>query len=69
MIEVFKTNVLEISQSKALVEKLIEHIPSSRINFDLQDCDKILRVEAEHIIPEKIIEVINSNGYQCQVLE
>jgi hypothetical protein len=69
MIEVFKTNVLEMSQSKALVEKLLEQIPSSRINFDLQDCDKILRVEAEHIIPEKIIEVINANGYQCQVLE
>ena len=69
MIEVFKTNVLEMTQSKALVEKLLEQIPSSRINFDLQDCDKILRVKAEHIMPEKIIEVINANGYLCQVLE
>lgn len=58
-----------MSQSKALVEKLLEQIPSSRINFDLQDSDKILRVKAEHIMPEKIIEVINANGYLCQVLE
>ena len=41
----------------------------SRINFDMHDCDKILRVEASHIIPEKVIEVMNNHGYQCMVLE
>jgi hypothetical protein len=69
MVEVFKTNVREPDQSKKLVQKLLEHLPQSRINFDLEDCDKILRVEGENIMPQKIIEVVHLNGYQCQVLE
>ncbi len=69
MIEVFKTNVLERCESEVLVQQLKEQIPRSRINFDLHDCDKILRVEADHIIPQEVIEFIHSNGYQCQLLE
>jgi len=45
MIEVFKTNVQEISQANKIVAVLLEHFPGSRINFDMHDCDKVLRVE------------------------
>jgi hypothetical protein len=47
---------------------LLEHLPHSRINFDLEDCDKILRIEAENIVPERIIEILNANGCYCEVL-
>ena len=69
MVEVFKTNVQEVGHSEKMVRKLLEHFPESRINFDLDDCDKILRVEGEHVLPEKIIEILGSNGYQCDALE
>ena len=69
MVEVFKTNVQEVGHSEKMVRKLLEHFPESRINFDLDDCDKILRVEGEHVLPEKIIEILGSNGYQCHALE
>lgn len=69
MVEVFKTNVQEVDQSKTLIQKLLEQFPQSKINFDLDDCDKILRAEGMDIQPEKMIEVLNSNGYQCQVLD
>ncbi|MGI8952699.1 MAG: hypothetical protein ACR2FN_14080 [Chitinophagaceae bacterium] len=68
MVEVFKTNVQEADKSKILIQKLLEHFPSSRINFDLDDCDKILRVEGKNISPQKIIELINARGYLCEVL-
>ncbi|KUJ60725.1 hypothetical protein AR687_17015 [Flavobacteriaceae bacterium CRH] len=68
MIEVFKTNVQEIDQSNMIVRKLLEHFPNSIINFDLEDCDKILRIHALSISNHKIIEVLNSYGYQCEVL-
>jgi hypothetical protein len=68
MIEVFKTNVQEVDQSKIIIFKLLEHFPNSRINFDLEDCDKILRVHDESISNKKIIELLNSHGYQCEVL-
>lgn len=68
MIEVFKTNVQEVGQSIMIVEKLLEHFPNSSINFDLEDCDKILRVHASDICNHSIIAVVNSYGFHCEVL-
>ncbi|MDB5030862.1 hypothetical protein [Mucilaginibacter sp.] len=68
VVEVFKTNVAEVRLSELLIQQLLNHFPDSRVNFDMEDCDKILRIEAEAIIPEKIIEVLNANGYSCEVL-
>lgn len=68
MIEVFKTNVQESAQSEIMVGRLLEHFPDSIINFDLEDCDKILRVHASEISNHKIIEVLNSHGFHCEVL-
>jgi len=68
MIEVFKTNVQEVEQSNMIVEKLLEHFPNSLINFDLEDCDKILRIHAAAISNHKIIYLMNSFGYQCEEL-
>nr|WP_294923291.1 hypothetical protein [uncultured Flavobacterium sp.] len=68
MIEVFKTNVQEAEQSNIIVGKLLEHFPNSVINFDLEDCDKILRIHASSISNNKIIDLMNSFGYQCEEL-
>ncbi len=48
-VEVFKTNVEKKSQSKMLLGVLHETFPSLKINFDLSDCDKVLRVEGAHM--------------------
>ena len=53
MVEVFKTNVQEADESDKIILKLLEHFPDSQINFDLDDCDKILRFEANLIETEK----------------
>jgi hypothetical protein len=68
MVEVFKSNVDELEVASTLIEKLHAHFPQSRVNFDLSDCDKILRVEAEVIYSDKIIELVKSSGYQLEVL-
>lgn len=68
MVEVFKTNVQEADESGKIILKLLEHFPDSKINFDLDDCDKILRFEADFIEAEKISFLLNSDGYTCEVL-
>jgi hypothetical protein len=68
-VEVFKTNVRENHQAAMLVTLLAEQFPLCRINFDLHDCDKILRVEGEDIMPHNIVRIVASRGYQCGVLE
>ncbi|MDQ6471757.1 hypothetical protein RB619_13960 [Flavobacterium sp. LHD-80] len=68
MIEVFKTNVQEVEQSILIVGKLLEHFPDSIINFDLEDCDKILRIHASSISNRQIIALLHSYGFHCEVL-
>jgi hypothetical protein len=69
MIEVFKTSVENVSDANNIVQMLLQHFPGSRINFDLQDCDKILRVEGKNFCTETIITFMNENGFHCSILE
>jgi hypothetical protein len=68
IVEVFKTDVADAGIAKLIVQQLVIAFPDSRINFDLEDCDKILRIEAEAITPEKIIALLNANNCYCEVL-
>ncbi len=68
-IEVFKTNVMEVSIANKLTALLIEHFPGNKINFDMHDCDKILRVEGENFIAFKVRKVVEENGFACSALE
>jgi hypothetical protein len=69
MVEVFKTNVQKDKQAKSLVNLLYLHFPNSKINFDLDDCDKILRVEGRDIAAVKVMELVKQNGFYCTALE
>ncbi|WP_333600542.1 hypothetical protein [Flavobacterium sp.] len=68
MIEVFKTNVQKVKQVASLTAILSDKFANFSIHFDLEDCDKILRVEGTSIPSEMIIELLNSNGFQCEIL-
>ena len=68
MVQVFKTNVQEVDGANAIVQKLSEQFPSSKINFDLEDCDKILRIEGSHIDNKTIIDVLIIKGFRCEIL-
>ena len=69
MVEVFKTDVHKAGQARDLVSLLRHHFPGSKINFDLEDCDKILRVEGFNFKVEKIIVLVRQKGFDCEVLE
>jgi hypothetical protein len=68
MVTVFKTNVTRITQARLLIAQLLQHFPGSRINVDLKDCDKVLRVETDRPDEEKIIALVRENGYSCALL-
>jgi hypothetical protein len=68
MVEVFKTNVEQTEQSEFLINQISCHVPDGEINFDLEDCDKILRIEAESVSNQLIIEILHQNGYHAEVL-
>jgi hypothetical protein len=68
MIEVFQTNVQKVSQAKEIVDLLAQHFPDSKINFDLDDCDKVLRVEGKNFITGKIMMLVTDYGFTCRIL-
>lgn len=68
MIEIFKTNVEGRNESERIVQTLKKKFPSLKINFDLNDCDNILRVEGNNVFIEEIISELNSKKYMCELL-
>ena len=69
MVEVFKTNVQKKAQSKMLLCILSQAFPSFKINFDLLDCDKVLRVEGDNIKILRIVMLVKEYGFKCEVLD
>ena len=68
MVEIFKTNVFDPMQAEQIIAMLRRHFPSFMINFDLHDCDKILRVKGEFIPVDEIVDLVSANGFHCSVL-
>ena len=69
MVEVFKTDVQTKPQSEMILKILLEKFPNYQINFDLEDCDKILRVKGKNIESNNFIKLLNENGHKCEILE
>jgi hypothetical protein len=69
MVEVFKTNVQEKDESVAVIETLQKKFPAFEINFDLEDADKILRIEGQRVYADEIIFLLKNIGYAVALLE
>ena len=69
MVEAFKTNVQKKAQSKMLLYILSEAFPSFKINFDLADRDKVLRVEGDNMESLRIMILVKENGFTCEILD
>ncbi|WP_316753192.1 hypothetical protein [Pedobacter gandavensis] len=68
MVSVFKTNVQCPEKAVAVVAGLSTEYPAFRINFDLEDCDNILRIEGIGIQINRIISSMENQGCFCEEL-
>jgi hypothetical protein len=70
MIEVFKTNVKDRDHANMLIAQLHKTFRQYVANFDLEDCDKILRVKCIQgcIQPASIIDLLKNFGFHAEVL-
>gem|GEM_PF-239031 len=69
VVEVFSTNVQGEASARELVEKMLALFPHFSINFDLEDCDRILRVKGNGVDAGEIIAIVESAGYLCRLME
>lgn len=69
MVEVFKTNITNHVAAYALRMELLLHFPHYSVSFDLEDCDRILRLKGDGISANDIIGFLADRGHECEVLE
>jgi hypothetical protein len=69
MVEVFKTNIVDENTAKAVLNDLVILLPNAYINFDLEDCDRILRIENCSIRLDLVVNILNKNGFYCEPLQ
>ena len=69
IVEVFRTNITSENIALDIVSEIHSMFPEISVNFDLDDCDKILRlVTPSYDYVPKVASVLQNNGYYCEVL-
>lgn len=76
MIEVFTTDIPNITLGKRIVKSLKKHNSHLEIDFDIERAiahypmnHSILRVEGQKFDAHHIISFVNDNGFKCHILE
>lgn len=68
-VHIFATSIYSDNDVEQ-VGRLLSQLPSVlRWNIDLDDIDKILRIESQSDTIQEIIHQLHSNGYHCQELQ
>ena len=65
---VFKTNIRNQKQLSVIVPHMNSLQGVQRWNMDMQDRDKILRVQTMDVAPQTIEGVVRKAGYKCEEL-
>jgi len=68
MVEVFRTDVETKTKAANVIDILCAGFPTCKINFDLEDRDRILRIEGDTHDIAAIAELIKSMNIFCEVL-
>jgi len=71
MIEVFKTNVSDAARAREILDTIHRMLPDCSANFDLDDCDRILRVVCNKgtMNVDAFLVLIGSMGCRAEVLQ
>ncbi|MFL5764465.1 MAG: hypothetical protein ACJ77K_11035 [Bacteroidia bacterium] len=71
MIEVFKTNVQSEEDAQLILRDYSALFPGWKIGFDLDDCDKILRIDSgkDTILIPEIQNIIQKFGFTADLLQ
>jgi hypothetical protein len=66
---IFKTSVEKQKHVEKLLLSLKALPPVTQCNFDLDDCDNILRVVSTDLQPQIICQLLNDKGFNCETME
>ncbi|KAB1154202.1 hypothetical protein F7018_14595 [Tenacibaculum aiptasiae] len=67
MVLVFKTDIKQKHENE-IRKILFDFTEITKIDFDFEDCDNILRIEADKNLISEIETLLNSNSFYCKDL-
>ena len=65
MVEVFKTNVIDSDHASMLINRIQTTFLDYKANFDLDDCDRILRVRCETGAIHSVLVIEFLKPFKC----
>ncbi|MFA5328555.1 MAG: hypothetical protein WC384_12255 [Prolixibacteraceae bacterium] len=68
-VEIFRTNIRNKKMAGRVLSELSRRFPDCEINFDLEDCDNILRVAGSDFNIPELVETVTDLGFFCEILE
>jgi len=66
---IFKTNVTNEKKVNKVNSLLSSVQTIKQWNFDLEDCDKILRIVATGVKPDFVESLLQKAGFNCEMLD
>jgi hypothetical protein len=70
MVDVFRTDVADRHSAQLLIELIHVPFPEYLVSFDLEDREKILRVQSETPIDiDGLVALLNKHGVWAEALE
>jgi hypothetical protein len=69
MIYVFKTTVNTENEVELLRPYIDKVLPSTKWNFDLEDCDKILRIDSTQNVIDLVKILFKIHDFKCEELK
>ena len=66
---IFRTNIDKQSDFSRVKNSLEKEPGILTCTIDLDDCDKVLRVECENVNMGKVVEEVSRQGFFCEELE
>jgi len=70
LVQVFKTNVDQAETAALLAASLLGNPEVRCVNFDLDDCDRVLRIELNTPAFDRgvVINLLRKEGFACEKL-
>ncbi|HEY8931244.1 MAG TPA: methyltransferase type 11 [Mucilaginibacter sp.] len=71
MVEIFRTNVKSKRLAGKILKVLQANLPAFYFNFDLDDCDRILRVQSNDMPVEcrRIMQIVQGHEIEISLFE
>ncbi len=67
-IEVYSTNITKRKDATRILKAFRQEFPAASLFFDLEDCDKIMRVTATIDTINTIPFWLKTHGFDCTIL-